>query len=202
MEVGGEFAAVRDAGTDLFPEAAAPEDGFLLDEVGIFWTSMHTGIEAAASKTGHFLEPFKAAILLHTELAQGGNPLHFGEFLKDLPHGGEGPWAVEVGGVEPPHDLAGSLIEAFIDGGVLPAVLLTAPVGKAVRVTLQNLPTAISGAAVDHDILQLRAATIRRKQHALNRLLQMRSLVIRWRDDGNFHLEAHFIVFNSTLCGR
>jgi hypothetical protein len=33
---------------------------------------------------------------------------------------------------------------------------------------------------------RLRGA-IRRKQHAMNRLLQMRSLVIGWRDDGNFH---------------
>ena len=202
MEVGSKFASVWDAGADLFPETSAPEDGFLLDEVGIFWPSMHSGIEAAASETGHFLETFKAAILIHTELAQGGDPLHFREFLKDFPHGGEGPGAIEVGGIKPTHDLAGGLIEAFIDGGVLPAVLLTAPVGKAMRVTLQNLPTAIGGAAVDHHILQLGAAAIRRKKHALNRLLQMRSLVIGWRDDGNFHEDLDKINRISKCKGR
>jgi hypothetical protein len=36
MEVGSEFASVRDAGANLLPKAAAPEDGLLLDEVGIF----------------------------------------------------------------------------------------------------------------------------------------------------------------------
>ena len=51
------------------------------------------------------------------------------------------------------------------------------------------LTAAIGGAAIDHHILQLRTASIRRKQHALNRLLQMRSLVIGGRDDGNFREE-------------
>lgn len=51
----------------------------------------------------------------------------------------------------------------------------------------QNLATAISRTAIDPLILELRAAAIRRTQHALNRLLQMRSLVIGRRDDGNFH---------------
>ena len=187
MEIGGEFAAVRDAGADLLPEAAAPEDSFLLDEVGIFWPSMHSGIVAATGETGHFLHAFETAILLHTKLPQGGNPLDFGKLLKNLPDGGEGPGKIEVGGVQPSHDLAGGLVEAFVNGGVLPGILLAAPVGKAVRVALQNLATAIGGAAIDHHILQLRPTPIRRKQHALNRLLQMRSLVIGWRDDGNFH---------------
>ena len=54
---------------------------------------------------------------------------------------------------------------------------------------LENFPATIGGAAIDNHILQLSATPIRRKQHALNRLLQMRSLVIGWRDDGNFHEE-------------
>ena len=38
------------------------------------------------------------------------------------------------------------------------------------------LAAAIGGAAIDHHILQLGAAAIRRKQHAADRLVQMRRL--------------------------
>ncbi len=187
MEVGREFAAVWNARADLFPEAAAPKYGFLLDKVGIFWPSMHSGIEAAASETGHLLHALETAILLHTKLPQGSDPLHVWKFLKNLSYGGEGPGKIEVGGVQPAHDLAAGFIEAFVNGGVLPGILLAAPVSKAVRVALQNLATAVGGPAIDNNILQLCPAPIRRKQHALNRLLQMRSLVIGRRDDRNFH---------------
>ena len=54
---------------------------------------------------------------------------------------------------------------------------------------LENLATAIGGTAIDHHIIKFRSAAIRRKQHALNPLLQMRRLVIGRRDDGNFHEE-------------
>lgn len=148
---------------------------------------MHSSIVAATGESGHFLHALETAILLHAELAQGGDPLHFRKLLKNLPHGRKCPRKIEVGGIQPPHDLAAGLVEALFNGGVLPGILLAAPVGKAVRMALQNLATAIGGPAINNHILQLRSTPIRRKQHALNRLLQMRSLVIGGRDDGNFH---------------
>jgi len=186
MEVGGVFAAVRDAGTDLLPEAAAPEDGFLLDEVGIFWPSMHSGIVAATGESGHFLHALETAVLLHTKLPQGGDPLDFRKLLKNLPHGGEGPGKIEVGGIQPPHDLAAGLVEAFVNGSVLAGIFFAAPVGKAVRVSLDNLPTAIRRCTIDHDILQFRPTAIRREQHASNRLVQVYRLIVGGGDDRYF----------------
>ena len=159
---------------------------------------MHSGIVAATGETGHFLHALETAILLHTKLPQGGDPLDFRKLLKNLSHGGEGPWKIEVGGIQPPHDLAAGLVEAFVNGGVLPGILLAAPVGKAVRMALQNLATAIGGPSINNHILQLRSTPIRRKQHALNRLLQMRSLVIGRRNDGNFH-NGRFIQSSSAI---
>jgi hypothetical protein len=66
----------------------------------------------------------------------------------------------------------------------------------------QNLATAIGGSAIDPLILQLGSAAIRRKQHALNRLLQMHSLVIGRRDDGNFHEDLDKINRISKCKGR
>jgi hypothetical protein len=107
MEVRGVFATVRDAGADLLPKAATPEDGFLLDKVGIFWPAVHSGVVASAGESGHFLHSFKVSVLLNAEFAEGGDPLDLGEFFKNLAHGGEGPREVEVGGIQPTHDLAG-----------------------------------------------------------------------------------------------
>ena len=97
VEIGGEFAAVWDAGADLLPETATPEDGFLLDEVGIFWAAVHSSVIAATGESGHLLHAFEAAILLNAEFAKSGDPLDLGKFLENLAHSGEGPWEIEVG---------------------------------------------------------------------------------------------------------
>ena len=186
VEIGGEFTAVRNAGADLLPEAATPEDGFLLDEVGAFWPPMHSGVVAATGESGHLLHTLEAAILLHAEFPKRGDPLHFWKLIKNLPHGGECPREVEVGGIQPAHDFAGGFGKAFVDGMVLAGVFFTAPEGELRGVALDDFATAVCGTAINHDILHIRPASIRRQKHAADRLVQVCGLVIGGSDDGNF----------------
>ena len=187
VEIGGEFAAVWDAGADLLPETATPEDGFLLDEIGVFGASVHAGVVAPAGESRHFLHPLEAAVLLNTEFSQGSDPLDLGKFLENLANGGEGPREVEIGGIEPAHDVTRGFGEAFVDGCVLPAIGFAAPECERVGMALDDFATAVGGSAIDNNILQIRPAAVGGKQDALDRLVQVRGLVVGRGDDGNFH---------------
>jgi len=70
------------------------------------------------------------------------------------------------------------------------------------RVVLDDFEAAICGPAIDHDILQLRPAAIRRQEHAADRLVQMRRLVKGRRDDRNFHEDLDKINRISKCKGR
>lgn len=154
---------------------------------------MATAAKAGGRESRHLDLAVEGSVLSDAGLWQRGDPLHFWKLLKNLPHGGEGPWKIEVGGIEPSHDFARGFGEAFVDGSVLAAIGFAAPKGQAVGMAADDFATAVGGSAIDHDILQVGSTTIRREKDALNRLLQMRRLVVGRRNDGNFHEELNKI---------
>lgn len=148
---------------------------------------MHTGVVAATGESRHFLHAFEATVFFHAEFAQRGDPLDLGKFFENLADSREGPWKIEVGGVDPTHDLPCGLGEAFVDGIILASIFLAAPESESAGMTLDNFATAVGRSAIDNDILQVRPTTIRREKDAADRLVQVRGLIVGRGDDGNFH---------------
>ena len=65
-----------------------------------------------------------------------------------------------VVGVQPSEDGAGRTLEPLVDGVRLPAIGLTHPVRKVVRVALQDIERPVGASAVEHEQFEVRIALI------------------------------------------
>jgi len=74
------------------------------------------------------------------------------------------------------------MCKSFVNGMTLSSIFLTDPISQTRLILADDVHTAISAAAVNDDVFQVR---IPLEQHRADGILDELRLVIRWRDDAH-----------------
>src|SRR5581483_5325308 len=85
---------------------------------------------------------------------EAGEPFDFGKARENFTDGSKRRWKVQVIAVEPAHDFAGRVGEAFVERIVKSAVRFAARPSQAVGVACDDFPAAVGGTTVDNDVVK------------------------------------------------
>jgi len=148
FKVGAVAARGIHVRTGAFPQAAAPESGFLLDvAVGSGQEARTRPARQIVNAESHtfFVEPGGAA----------GDPFHFGEIAEDGADDGKAAGVELVGGGDPAHDFAGGAGESFIEGVVHALIGFGEPAGDLRFVFANDVEGAVGGSAIDDEVFEI-----------------------------------------------
>lgn len=99
--------------------------------------------------------------------------MDFRKSRKDIADSGESPRKIEVGRIEPTHDIASAFFKALVDGIVLARVVFATPKGEVGFVSSDEFFAAVGRASVDDDVFGLSTTIFCRNQDTLEGLFQV-----------------------------
>lgn len=165
---------------DFLDHPPAPEGGRLGDEIEHLQHAVAFEQQPEVLIQGDPFAHFHPVRINHA--AAAGQPVCVGVGGEEPPHAEKGARLQQVIGVQITDDLPAGAAQALVDGIGLAAVGL-AGIGEAPLVFFQDLQGGITGAAIDHQVLEVGIALI---QDGSNGGLDKIPLVERRGDDGDF----------------